>query len=75
MNHEEIKSKDWQLLTAHSLLVHTAYLKTILSCQASILSMLEKRPVSEVTAELQLQINEEYKRAEQVVRNEIPDYK
>jgi len=74
MDFEEVKKKDWQLLTAYSEMTNTSYLMSILENQAVIISELKKLPLSDVTKTMTKYRDENYKKVLKLVKNNIPDY-
>jgi len=74
MNHNEIKKKDWQLLTAYSEISALSYLKTILENQAFIVASLTNRQVKDVLSEMDKAQKENYSSLSKLVKDNIPDY-
>ncbi len=75
MNPDEIKKKDWQLLTAYSEISTLSYLKTIMENQAVIISELTKTPHKDVLENMNKYQMENYEAICNVVKKNIPDYK
>ena len=74
MNHEDIKKKDWQLLTAYSELTTLSYLITIHENQAFIIAKLTNRDQKDVLDEMNKQRLENYESTKRQALENIPDY-
>ena len=74
MKPEEMFKKDWLLLTAYSDITILSYVKSILENQAVIISELTKRPLSEITEEIEKNRQENYTEFMKSVKDNIPNH-
>ena len=58
LTRDEVKSKDWQLLTAELLIENTAMLKTVMWQNNNIMAAIGGKPWSDVCAETNTQMDE-----------------
>jgi hypothetical protein len=52
MTNEEIKKKDWLILTARALMNNQALLQSVIENQAVIISELKKVPIGDITKKM-----------------------
>lgn len=74
MENDEIKRKDWQLLTADLLIVNHSMLKQILKNQAVIMAELTQKTTAEVELKMSDDLEECYQGTIESVRKNVPDY-
>jgi hypothetical protein len=74
MEHDEIKRKDWQLLTAQLLINNHTILKVLLRNQVLILSKLNEKSEDEIEKETHELIDRLYQGTIDDIRQHIPDY-
>lgn len=74
MTDEELLKKDWQLLTAKTLISNASFLRTILENQNFIISKLCNMPISDVTAKTNEYLAENYQKVVKMIDTGIPDY-
>ena len=75
MDDDEIRKKDWQVLTARILISNAAHLRLILDNQAVIISELKKIPLSKITEQMDKYLDEQEAIHDKLVRERLPDYK
>jgi hypothetical protein len=75
MDDDEIRKKDWQVLTARILISNAAHLRLILDNQAVIISELKKIPLSKITEQMDKYLDEQEAIHDKIVRERLPDYK
>lgn len=74
MTDDELKKKDWQVLTARLLISNRALLQSVIENQAVIISELKKLPLQEVTSKMNEFNSENYKLIMKKVIDNMPDY-
>ncbi len=72
MKDEDLKKKDWQLLTARSEMTTIAYLTTIMENQAVIISELKKVPIDQVLKTMNQYQKENYNKVSEMIEKDIP---
>lgn len=74
MTIEEIRKKDWQVMTAYNSIQEIAFLKTIMENQAVIIALLTNKSSSETMAEVENRFEANYKVVDATMKRDVPDY-